>query len=141
MEKEKVLSEIDIDMADFHGIDTDNPYKTPQSDDNPFDIREFIEIGFWGYAASVIVIVWYAFLGYKFSIIMLESENIGGLIIFILSVVVLISVTHLMSLFKLEAARKFVVFHSYLLLPGIPIGTAIGVILLKTFKGKRYRKT
>ncbi|WP_444923725.1 hypothetical protein ACJJH9_19320 [Microbulbifer sp. DLAB2-AF] len=133
---------INVDLAEFHGIsdeDGSNPYAAPKANENSFIHKELVKFNIWSYLSTFILLLWFGFWSY---IIMssLRGYETQSLSYSLLGVTTFLFVSHLLILFKIELARKIVVFHAFLLLFGFPIGTIIGIIMLKTFKGKSFPK-
>jgi hypothetical protein len=142
---EKDNFKIDIDMAEFHGLSADentNPYKAPVSSPHSFLTSGYVKLGFWSYFATFLVVSWLAFISYiLINIAFSSSEKISLFLIALISLSSLLAISHFLVLFKVEFAKKIAVFHSYFLLLGIPIGTVVGIILLKNLRGKKFIKT
>lgn len=142
MEKDDL--KIDVDMAEFHGLsgnESTNPYKTPAGS-NPFLSNEYVKLGFWGYTAIFLVVSWFVFVSYiLISIAYSSNEKVSWFLVVLISLSSLIGISHFLVLFRVEFARKIAVIHSYFLLLGIPVGTIIGIILLKNLKGKKFTNT
>jgi hypothetical protein len=142
---EKIDLKLDIDMADFHGIKVNenfNPYDPPTLSSSSLPPNEFVKLGFWSYLSIFLLVSWFIFIGYTLITIAVTSgENVSLFVVFLIALVCLLCLCNILVLFKVELARKIAVAHAFLLLLGIPIGTIIGVILLKNLRGKKFSKT
>jgi hypothetical protein len=141
---EKDNFKIDIDMAEFHGLSTNesaNPYKPSISSTDSFLTSGYVKLGFWSYFATLLVVSWLVFISYVLiHIAFTSSDKISWFLVILISLSSLLAISHLLVLFKVELARKIAVTHSYFLLLGIPVGTVVGIILLKSLRGKKFIK-
>lgn len=132
-----------IDLADYHGLSTErneNPYSPPKSAEDPFAVRDYVKLGFWSYLALVFLLLWYGFWTYINIAAGLARNGVNSIDISVLVLTVSLFLVHLLVVFKVEIARKLAVAHAFILLLGIPVGTVIGLILLKSLKGKSFRR-
>lgn len=138
-------SGLNVDMADYHGLSSqghDNPYRPPSSDEDPFSVQEYVDLGVGSYLALTFLLLWYGFWTWLNVAAGLErGRGVEGIEMPVLVLTVFLFLSHLLVLFKVEVARKIAVAHSYVLLIGIPVGTIVGIILLKSLKDKKFRRS
>lgn len=126
---------IDLDIEKFHGLSNDDGEYQPRNHRGP----ESVKLGFWTYLASFIVILWLTALSFIFlSGMWADKGSTSQFVVSLASFYSLLAIAHILVLFRVEPARKFVVVHAYFLLLGIPVGTVVGAILISSLKGKSF---
>ncbi len=74
------------------------------------------------------------------SVFFREEPIITKFTVFLVALAGVLCLIHVLVILKVELARKLVVVHAYMLLLEIPVGTIMGVVLLKSFRSKNLVK-
>ena len=99
-----------------------------------------VQFGAWSIISSILLIIFYGFLS-SIPVTWIFNGHITLYSVLLLLFTIFLTAIHVLTLFRVENARKLVVLHSHALLIGFPIGTVIGVILIETLKNKTFIKS
>lgn len=137
--------QLNFDGADFHGLsskpsDEKTPYSPPNSSLGIPNGTPRVELGFWVWFFSCVQALWFGFLFYLVvNVAMHEKYELSHASFYgILALIGVLFLGHVLLLARKEFGRKVVLAQSYVLLLGIPIGTLIGIIYIRTLYGKRF---